>query len=207
MKGETLSNLIIYGMPNWCYTSYLFMGDRKEIKELHGLMKRLGKRKKPLVNSDFGSTWLGCLVEALDRKWQDVRCRGYWENLEISGNELRFDTVTAWCAAYEVIGLICEKYPSLNHYYYSEEPGMCIYETNDDTGLYYPDKYFVDMCTPDNTNMSEYFISIGAALDWVGRMVGQTFKYPEDVKVFFDEAEKENGDCYCYIHEIHLVDK
>lgn len=52
-------------MPNWCNTSLVFEGDKQEIKTLYQTMKRLERRKTPLVENDFGSNWLGCLVEAL----------------------------------------------------------------------------------------------------------------------------------------------
>lgn len=36
-------------MPNWCYTSYTFVGDEEELKGLHDLMKGLEERSEPLV--------------------------------------------------------------------------------------------------------------------------------------------------------------
>lgn len=52
-------------MPNWCNTSLVFEGDKQEIKTLYQTMKRLERRKTPLVENGFGTNWLGCLVEAL----------------------------------------------------------------------------------------------------------------------------------------------
>lgn len=192
-------------MPNWCYTSYTFVGDKKEIKKLHKLMKQLENRKKPSVESAFGTTWLGCLVEALGKKWEDVWCRGWWDNLELCGNELKFTTETAWSAAEEVMKFIGEVFPSLGYFYYSEEPGMGIYETNDDTGLYYPDRYYVDLCAPDKSYMSEYFLNKEDMLASVGDTLKQPFTSEEEVERFFEEAKKENEDCYCHIHEITIT--
>ncbi len=192
-------------MPNWCITSYTFVGEKKEIKELHDLMKGLEQISEPLVENGFGTTWLGCLVEALGKKWEDVRCRGEWNNLELTGDVLRFSTMTAWCAAEEVMDLICEKYPSLFYYYYTEEPGCCIYQTNDDCGCYYPYRYYIDLCTADETYCSEYFLSMEAALEWIGKQVSQSFGSEEDVNIYFEELRKTNENAFCYFHEIEVI--
>ena len=45
-------------------------------------MKGLEEREKPSVENDFGTSWLGCLVAALGKDWQDIHCRGSWSELE-----------------------------------------------------------------------------------------------------------------------------
>ena len=73
-------------MPNWCSTAYVIDGDAKEVKQLYELMKGLEERKTPSVENGFGTTWLGCLVDALGKDWNDVRCRGSWNGLEMDGS-------------------------------------------------------------------------------------------------------------------------
>ncbi len=191
-------------MPNWCYTSYTFVGDEEELKELHGLMERLESMEKPLVENGFGTNWLGCLVDSLGKDWNSVWYRGSWDNLTLANSTLKFTTETAWSQADEVMDLICEKYPSLDYYFYTEEPGMGIYQTNDDEGLYYPERYYIDLCTADGTYMQEYFVNLDDAIVWIGKMTEQEFKTEDDVNAYFDEIEKENADAYCYIHEIEM---
>lgn len=53
-------------MPNWCSTAYAIDGDAKEVKQLYELMKSLEERDNPSVTNGFGTTWLGCLVDALN---------------------------------------------------------------------------------------------------------------------------------------------
>ena len=43
-------------MPNWCSTSYVVTGDKKEVRDLYEKMKSLEEREKPLVENDFGVT-------------------------------------------------------------------------------------------------------------------------------------------------------
>lgn len=194
-------------MPNWCYTSYTFVGEEKELKELHDLMKGLEERSEPLVENGFGTAWLGCLVEALGKKCGEIWCRGDWDNLEFSGDILKFTTETAWGAADEVMALICEKYPSLGYYFYTEEPGMGIYQTNDDTGEYYPDRYYVDLCTGDGDYRQEYFTTLDDAIAWIGKMSEREFKSEDEVNAYFDEIKNDNDDAYCYIHEIEIANE
>ena len=54
-------------MPNWCSTAYVIEGDAQEIKSLYELMKRFAGQKNACRENGFGTSWLGCLVDALGR--------------------------------------------------------------------------------------------------------------------------------------------
>lgn len=149
-------------MPNWCSTAYAIEGNATELKKLYELMKDLEKRQKPSVQNGFGTTWLGCLVEALGESWEKIYCRGTWDNLKFNGEVLTFNTETAWSPCNEMFDMVCEKYPTLRYFYQSEEPGMCEYWTNDDKGKYFPDRYYVDVCTSEEEYYSEYFQDLEA---------------------------------------------
>lgn len=95
-------------MPNWCSSAYVIEGDAKEIKSLYELMKRLEDMEKPSVKNGFGTTWLGCLVDALGKDWNDVYCRGEWSSLEVDGEVIRLYTETAWSPCNEVFDLVRE---------------------------------------------------------------------------------------------------
>lgn len=193
-------------MPNWCNTNHTIVGEKKELSEIYRLMKRLEGMKTPLVKNDFGSEWLGCLVVALGRRWEQYRCRGYWFSLEYHDGVITFDTATAWCPMNEVFDLLCEKYPSTSHYYYAEETGCGIYETNDIDGEYYPDRFCVDICTSDESSHCEYFEKLKDALEWISEMEEHKFNSRKEVEEYFNEHSKENDNVYCYIHDIELTD-
>ena len=95
-------------MPNWCNTSLVFEGDKQEIKTLYQTMKKLERRKKPLIENGFGTNWLGCLVEALGSHWKEIYCRGTWFSLKCQGNILRMETETAWSPCIETYDFICK---------------------------------------------------------------------------------------------------
>ena len=65
------------------------------LKSLYDLMNELQKQKEPYVPNDFGTAWLGCLVDALMKNWKNVFCRGSWYDLQFDGRVLTFNTETA----------------------------------------------------------------------------------------------------------------
>lgn len=72
-------------MPNWCFTSVVVDGNKKDVRSLYSIMSKLESRKKPLVDNGFGNTWLGCLVTKLGGDWEKIYCRGSWSNLYYKG--------------------------------------------------------------------------------------------------------------------------
>ena len=126
-------------MPNICITHYVIEGEKKEIDALYETMTSLQAMEQPLVASNFGPTWLGCLVKALGKNPEEFLCRGEWMDLERADDTLRVTFETAWTPCYEVAALIKNTYPSLHIYYKAEEPGNGIYVKNDVEGKYFPE--------------------------------------------------------------------
>lgn len=68
------------------------------------------------------------------------------EDIEDHDNDmasLKLTTETAWVACSELMDKIAGKY-DLQLFYYSEEPGCEIFETNDLEGQFYSFRYMVD---------------------------------------------------------------
>ena len=126
-------------MPNICTAYYVIEGEKKELDALYETMTSLQAMEQPLVASDFGPTWLGCLVKALGKNPEEVLCRGEWMDLERADDTLRVTFETAWTPCYEVAALMKSTYPSLHIYYKAEEPGNGIYVKNDVEGKYFPE--------------------------------------------------------------------
>lgn len=85
-------------MSNPAFMSVCFEGDKRELKSLYGKMKRLQERKKPLVENGFyyAQRWLGNLVKRLGGDYNEVYCRGTWDDLYLMKDHLYFFTETAW---------------------------------------------------------------------------------------------------------------
>ena len=65
--------------------SVCFEGEKRELRSLYGIMKRLQEKKEPLVENSFyyPKQWLGNLVVRLGKDWRDVFCRGTWSSLKL----------------------------------------------------------------------------------------------------------------------------
>lgn len=157
-------------MPNWSYSQYHAVGDKEQLKQLHSTMSELEGLKDPgLHKNGFGKTWLGNLVIKLGSDWNKVYCRGYWDNLLLhEDGTVSFSVESAWDEPNEVRELIEEKFPDIKFYYQCEEPGMGIYKTNDDTGEYFPEKYYLWV----ENEETEYYTTLGHLIEAVQKITG-----------------------------------
>lgn len=193
-------------MPNWCNSAYTIVGKQKEMKALYKLMKNLEDMKEPAVPNGFGTSWLGCLVNALGADWKEIYCRGDWESLEYDGYTINFITTTAWGPCNDVWDLVQKKYPSIEYYFQAEEPGMGVFQTNDTEGDYYPDRFIVNLCTADGNYIEEYFRTQDAALLWIGEQTGITVQSQEDMVNVNEQLHGQNENAFCCLHEYELVE-
>lgn len=193
-------------MPNWCCTAYAIEGDAQEVKALYELMKELEEKETPTVENGFGTSWLGCLVDALNVDWHNVPCRGLWEGLEFDGCVLAFWTTTAWDSCNEVFDLVRKKFPSLHYYYRAEEPGMGYYCTNDVEGKYYPDRYIIDLRTDKGDWQTEYFTDLPSLYEWLEDIAGVPIRSEQNIQALMQKWEEVSPDTYININEFEVVE-
>ena len=171
------------------------------MRDLYEKMRSLAEREKPLVKNGFGVTWLGNLVTLLGRSWEEVYCRGEWSELivDIEGNELRFCTMTAWAELRQLRHFLQEKYPSLTFYFRSEEPGMCVFQTNDKEGIYFPERYKVEHWDEED----EYCTDLEEVFDMVSDITGTTVQNLEEMNKAIDQYNEvhEHEPIYVYVFE------
>lgn len=192
-------------MANWCSTAVTLTGNADEVNELYQMMVRLENVSEPAINNGFGKTWLGCLVAELGKTWEEVSCRGEWSSLEMKGDVITFNTESAWSPCTEVFDLIKSVFPSIQIFYFAEEMGCLLLETNDFDGRYYPERYMVDLCTTEEDYMTEYFEERDAALAWIEELTGRKVESESDVETLNDELSAENVNAFCYLHEVEIV--
>lgn len=147
-------------MPNWAYTQYHAVGDKEQLQQLHSIMDELESMKAPgLHENGFGPSWLGNLIIKLGGDWEKIYCRGYWDNLLLhSDGTVTFSVESAWDEPNEVREFIEKTFPDIKLYYQCEESGMCIFKTNDDTGQYFPEKFYLWV----EDGETEYYANIEA---------------------------------------------
>ena len=142
-------------MPNWNTTDYTLYGNKDNIKRLYTDLKNTvdidrTKESKPFTFLG-NSYWLGYIKKSLlPDVEEELPARGeisyIEEEIEDHDNDmasLKLTTETAWVACSELMDKIAEKY-DLQLFYYSEEPGCGIFETNDVEGQFYSFRYMVD---------------------------------------------------------------
>lgn len=186
-------------MPNWSSTIYyLTSSDFQEIEDLYNRMKRLQEMDHPLKPNGFGTTWLGNLVEDLGVDFNKVQCRGSWDSLSLDDEILSFTTETAWYRCTEVEDLIKEKYPSIEIAFRCEEPGMAIYEKNNN--VFFPEDYIIDFEDDDI-----HYLSEDETLDELSDFFGIDFKSMDEAMILVKE-NNEKDDGRVWVNKYQLVD-
>ena len=166
-------------MPNWCCNCEIIAGPKEEVKKLRDLIEEW--TSKNYVENGFGLEWLGNIVIGAgftiydDDPVNGFYCRGNLSDaLEIEEGkdgedwELHFQSLTACGPMPQMWYAIVAKYaPHCKYYYYSEEHGNQLYESNDVEHRFFPEEYFVDV------------------------MYYEDDKAPEKIKKYFPESSYE----------------
>ena len=166
-------------MPNWNTTDYTLYGNKDNIKRLYTDLKNTvdidrTKESKPFTFLG-NSYWLGYIKKSLlPEVEEELPARGeisyIEEEIEDHDNDmasLKLTTETAWVACSELMDKIAEKY-DLQLFYYSEEPGCEIFETNDLEGQFYSFRYMVD----SEKEGIEYYDTFEQVAEAIAKMTG-----------------------------------
>lgn len=191
-------------MPNWAYTMYHATGDKEQMKKLHSIMSELEGMKAPgLHKNGFGSSWLGNLVIKLGGDWEKVYCRGSWDNLLLhEDGTVSFSVESAWGELYDVRKVIEEQFPGVRLYFQCEEPGMGIYQTNDDTGHYFPEKYYLWV----ENGETEYYNTLEALVKEVENITGsKNLKTFNSCKKALETYSRSHSDLCYTLEEFSVV--
>ena len=192
-------------MPNWCYSQYHATGDKEQLKKLYSIMDELECMKSPgLHENGFGSTWLGNLVIKLGGNWKQVYCRGSWNDLLLhEDGTVSFSVESAWGELYDVRKFIEEHFSCVTLYFQCEESGMGIYQTNDDTGQYFPEKYYLWV----EVGITEYYTNLEALTKEVENITGsKNLKTLDSCKKALETYSRSHSDLCYTLEEFELLD-
>lgn len=197
-------------MPNWNTTDYTLYGNKENIKRLYTDLKKTvdidrTKESKPFTFLG-NSYWLGYIKRSLlPEVEEELPARGeisyIEEEIEDHDNDmasLKLTTETAWVACSELMDKIAEKY-DLQLFYYSEEPGCEIFETNDLEGQFYSFRYMVD----SEKEGIEYYDTFEQVAEAIAKMTGirlNNISEADDKLSAFN-----NDDTFLIINEISVV--
>lgn len=192
-------------MPNWCDTTYKCVGDLKEVKSLHKILKHIEKRKTSIVQNGFGKWWLGNLVVKLGGNPEKYRCRGEILEYYLDGNVLTIYQSTAWCEQEGVREIIEKTFSSIKVYYREEEPGCEVFCTNDASGEFFSERYYLNASADD----SEYFQTIEEAAKYISELIGKYVAPQKDaidaaLNEFMEQLDDEDS-FYCF-YEFNVIE-
>lgn len=193
-------------MPNWNYTEYRCCGNKGELVELKENLDHLNSLEKPLVENGFGKLWCGCLVQLLGGDWNEIYCRGEILEYRFFGCTLNMTVMSAWSQLEELRQFIKSKYPNIQIYYRSEEPGEILYETNDKDGCYFSERYIMDFL-----DGPAYFNNLVEAAEYVSIKTGKEVKTEDEIEAALDELEEnereKNDDVYYSFHKFNIIEE
>lgn len=192
-------------MPNWCYTNYVIKGREEEVAALHKIITDLEAREESLLPNGFGKLWLGNLVHTLGGSWEKIYCRGRILDQHIEDGSLMLQVESAWSEPSETRHFILEKFPGLEIIFQAEESGMCIFETNDKDGTYFPHRWLLDF-TDESRNIYfyEYFETLPEAADFIKEfcLLGMEIEASkESILAALDDYQNEHPDPVSYMFE------
>lgn len=197
-------------MANLCCTEYVLYGAQEKVLELYNDLKEVldvdrTEESRPFTFS--GSSYrLGYVRQSLlPEVTEELPARGEIsyidEEIDLYENEmatLKLTTATAWCACSELMDKIAEKY-DLQLFYYSEEPGCGIFETNDTDGNFFPYRFMVD----SDKQGIEYYESFDQVSDVIEKMTGIRLN---DISEAEDKLSSFNeDDNFLIINEISVA--
>lgn len=139
-------------MPNWCYTTIIFHGNKDEIEKLHTNIEEWTKEN--LKPNGFGPSWLGNILcgaglrDRINSEENRIRCRGSIIDIgtvKIDGEStatLLVSTETAWAPMVNMWDEVCKSmgYESIDYSFISEECGMSEYFIHDPFGDFTEDR-------------------------------------------------------------------
>ena len=196
-------------MPNWAYTNYVVQGDTSEVAALHKTIHDLEARGESYLPNGFGKLWLGNLVSILGGDWEKIYCRGHILDYSLQEDILRMNVESAWDEPSETRHFLQTVFPSLKIYYQTEEPGMCIFQTNDHDGTYFPEKWLLDWCDEKkDLYFYEYFEDLPAVVAYLkenGVIIQDVEATKEAITAALEEIQVERPDDISFMFEEFTV--
>ena len=174
-------------MPNWCSTNYTVKCENVEL--LKKICNAINKcASMPKKDSFRDPCWVGNTFKELGIDLEGDR--SFWQDAKIEDDVLKFFEYSAWGRGVGVVNLQ-DYYLSENEedylevYFVSEELGMGIYETNDEAGVDYPERFLWW-----GLHGEETFNSFEELKKEVQRVLGvnKDFKSLEEIRKAFEEA-------------------
>jgi len=188
-------------MPNWCITDYVAVGEKADIERLRKNLDDAFNTECRIENG-FGNWWLGNILDLHGLDWQEYNCRGEVTQLseieydfyEEGQSHFTFQTWTAWRPCYEALKAIEAIYPEVELYWFAEEPGCELLETNDLSGKYHPERVKLRVTESDGDVWEEYYSTEEELLEILNKAEKDSSENFNNWHEFLDEMDRTYGE-------------
>lgn len=188
-------------MPNWCDTNYVIEGPKKDLEKIQNAIKN------HKVREDSADNWEGNILDELGIKFNEAgaNMRGF---IDCEGDLTVYDYYAtfnfyaqeAWYKT-DFSRYLEDAFPKITIYWRAEEPGCEIYETNDDKGDYFPERYVVDYSIGVKSD-TEYFSTEEEVIKYLRKISKGKIRSINGANKF---TEANNGDDYIYVNEFTII--
>ena len=190
-------------MANICCCKYVFFTKDESKDELLRLHRNLTTIiQPPEVKIDSEPGWLGHVAVWHNIDGENVSCRGTIEKLDDYEPDTNFFTLysdTDWCPMDELLEAVVAQYIGVSFVYLAEEPGFDIFTNTDETGVYIPEKYLLEIYgnaripegwfphrdKPECFEIREYFSCLASFTDYCAKLTGKEFSRLEELRNYF----------------------
>ena len=207
-------------MAKICCNKYAFYSTNENKDGLMRLQENLSSIMEA-PSEDKNASGRGCLGEVaikhgIDR--EKISCRGsitHLGNYEPGGSFFTLESNTDWVPMDELWETVIAQYEGVSFVYISEECGESIYINTDADGVYFPERYLLEICgdapIPDGWyankgkplcfDIREYFSSFDDLMDYCAKLTGKEFDTLEGLgRYLSDIFDAEDNTC-ANVHE------
>lgn len=187
-------------MANWAYVNYVIKDSQENLKKVYDAIST--------ATSEGGDNWEGNVLILLGMSKEDVdkySLRGsinYLDEVDFNADNVgsfSFSAEEAWSTT-ELSDALCNLFPEMEVFWYCEEPGMEVYETNDSEGEYFPARYIVEEMRDGWPEDYYYPESEQELFRILSEVTGEEVTDWKSLEKF-----NENEDNYFNVHEVVVV--
>lgn len=172
-------------MANICFTHYVLeCEDKSKLQRIHDAITYCNSPEYPKPKDGSHPSWTSNILAELLMEHQPDR--SWWVESDLVDGILHIYEESAWTrgvAINQLLGQMNDPEDEENNievYFYTEEPGCEIYESNDDYHCHFYDEYVLD-----TSEDKFYYDSFQSLLEGLGAFVGDTLLFDT-----FGEVEK-----------------
>ena len=207
-------------MANICCSKYAFYATDENKGELLRLYKNLAATMEtPSEGNDaIEPGWLGSVAAKHGIDWNKISCRGsieYLDDYDPDSYSFTLDSDTAWAPTDELWEAVVAQYKGVSFVYIAEEAGMGIFTNTDSEGIYFPERYLLEIfgnaSTPESWyagqdkpgcfEIREFFEDFEELADYCVRIMGNAFSTIEELQSYLSDIFDEVDCTFACVHE------